>query len=36
MAPSLAPRDQGKLSFAESVIHGLKEADFPAIYPVNP
>jgi acyl-CoA synthetase (NDP forming) len=26
----------GKLSFAEIVIHGLKEAGFPAIYPVNP
>jgi acetyltransferase len=25
-----------KISFAELVIHGLKEAEFPAIYPVNP
>jgi acyl-CoA synthetase (NDP forming) len=25
-----------KISFAEIVIHGLKEAKFPAIYPVNP
>ena len=26
----------GKLSFAELVLHALKDADFPAIYPVNP
>jgi acyl-CoA synthetase (NDP forming) len=26
----------GKMSFASIVIQGLKEADFPAIYPVNP
>jgi acyl-CoA synthetase (NDP forming) len=25
-----------KLSFAELVVHALKEAEFPAIYPVNP
>lgn len=25
-----------KLSFAEMVVHALKEAEFPAIYPVNP
>ena len=25
-----------KLSFAEMVVHALKEAGFPAIYPVNP
>ena len=25
-----------KLTFAELVIHALKEAEFPAIYPVNP
>src|SRR4030042_3799146 len=24
------------LSFAELVVHALKEAEFPAIYPVNP
>jgi acyl-CoA synthetase (NDP forming) len=26
----------GKLGFAELVIHALKEADHPAVYPVNP
>jgi acyl-CoA synthetase (NDP forming) len=26
----------GKISFAEIVVHSLKEAGFPAIYPVNP
>jgi acyl-CoA synthetase (NDP forming) len=26
----------GKLGFAELVIHALKEAQFPAIYPINP
>ncbi len=25
-----------KLSFAELVVHALKDAEFPAIYPVNP
>jgi len=26
----------GKMSFASMVVHSLKDADFPAIYPVNP
>ena len=31
-----SPADKGILSYATMVVHALKEAGFPAIYPVNP